>query len=176
MRCYISNRVLSPKNWRFYRAGGHCRKASAVQPLPLPRCRQLRRAVATSAVLTHHCPAARYHRRRRAIPAALLPRCHRCHAATTVAALLPPPRHCHHAISASMLLLLLPSFLLSTLLPLLPRYRAATAGCRCRAIAAAALPAAQPPHCPPLPRCHHRCRAATATAVLPPPPLPPGCQ
>ena len=109
-----------------------------------------------------------------AIPAALLPRCRRCRAATTVAALPPPPRHCRHAISASVLSLLLPLFSLSSLLLLLPRYHAATAGCRRRAIAAARCPTATLPATaalpPPLPR---RCPALAATAVmLLPPPLP----
>jgi hypothetical protein len=147
----------------------HAAVATATLLPPPPRCRYLCGAGATSAVLTRRRPAAHCCRRCRAIPAALLPRC-RCHPAATTGAAPPPPPPCYQrrrAISAAALSPPLPLFLSLSLLSPPPRYCAATAGCRRCAIAAAALPAAQPPRCPPLPRCHYRCRAIAAP--LPPP-------
>ncbi len=128
----------------------HAAATSTALPQPPPRCRP-------SATLTRRSPAARCCRHCRAIPAALLPRCRRRCAATTGAVpppLPPPPRHRRRAISAATLPLPSPSFLLLSLSLPPPRYCAATAGCRCRAIATAALPAAtlpaaaaQPPRC-----------------------------
>ena len=143
---------------------------------PLPR--SLRRAAVATATLS---PPPRCRHLCRANPpppccplsTALLPRCQRHRAASTVAAPpTPPPRNCRRAMSASALPLPLPLFLSLTLLP--PHYCAATARCRRHAIAAAALPAAasQPPHCLPPPRCHHLCKAVAAVDVLP---LPPPC-
>jgi hypothetical protein len=127
--------------------------ATAALPLPLPRCRHLHRAAAPSAVLTRHCPAARCHHHHRAIPAALLPRCHRSCAATTV----PAPLtcfcfRCAVTTATADAVAFVPT-------ATLPAFR------RCRTAAAA------PP--PPLPCFHHQRHFAATTAVLPPPSPPP---